>query len=389
MKKNILIIGPIPQKYGGNSFGGIATHIEGLAEELSNREYKITIWNYKIQKDKYYDNQNIHIKGNSYLSYLNIFFCLVKYFFQRKNYLDFKENILLCYKISRLRTIIKTTEFHAIHVHSLHETAPIAIRKISMENNIKIISTDHGFWQSKNFVFQQKKELYKLRNIASYVDEIIYISNYAYQKHLQNDFNQLNKLVKIPNPLTVGDQEVSHVKKSNKKVIFFNGLSETIKRKRFDLLLNAIQNNAFLKSKVKVIAIVNSIGLEFINNNIFDFEIDAYGAIPMSQVNELYAVSDLMVLPSNSESFGLVYIESLIRGIPIIGFDEVVTEFQKQMGCYIGEGFDADDDDPSNLSRKIIKVLNHKVDTKLIQSKSIEIFSWKNRVSEFEAIYNN
>lgn len=384
---NVLIIGPIPPVYGGKSYGGVATHIEGLAKELAKNKHNVTIWNYKLQKDKTY--KNISIVGNTYLSYLSIFLFLFTALFSGKKYLSLKDNVLLFYKKHRLGTILNSTKFDVIHVHSVHETAPIVIREILKNDNIRIISTDHGFWQTKKFIVNRFHILNKLKKIARHVNKIIYISDYAYEKHINNDFNQLNKLVKISNPLSSNINRIKIHKESHKKIIFFNGLSESIKRKRLDLVLNTIQQDDFLKNNIKVIAIVNDDGVRYIKNKSFDFEIEYYGPIPMIKVDELYAKSDLMVLPSVSESFGLVYIESLIRGIPIVGFDKVVTEFQELMKCYIGEGYSANNNNCDDLAKKIINVLNYNINSTLIQSKSIEIFSWENKVSEFESIYVN
>lgn len=388
MRKNILIIGPIPPKYGGKDFGGIATHIQGLTEELVKKGYKITIWNYKFQKEQYFNSRNIHIVGNDFINYFNLILCGFKVLLIKRNFLSFVENVLLEYKALRLREIFKSKRIDVVHVNSLHETTPLAIRRI-LKNPIRIISTDHGFWQSSNFIFQQKKHFSKLKNIVECVDKIIYISDYAYEKHLRYDFNQLGKLIKIQNPISISNMGLNLAKRSGKKVIFFNGLSESIKRKRLDLVLNAIENNNFLKNNVKVIAITNSRGMEFINQNVFSFEIEVYGPIAMEKVSSLYNNSDLMVLPSNSESFGLVYMEALMRGIPVIGFDKVITEFQKQIGVYIGEGFSADNNSHSELAIKIEKVLKKVIVSEEIIKETKNLFLWENKVAEFEKIYFN
>lgn len=45
------------------------------------------------------------------------------------------------------------------------------------------------------------------------------------------------------------------------------------------------------------------------------------GARSWAQVGEMYAASDLVVLPSRAESYGMVVTEALARGIPVVGSD--------------------------------------------------------------------
>ncbi|MDD4310689.1 MAG: glycosyltransferase family 4 protein [Candidatus Cloacimonetes bacterium] len=55
------------------------------------------------------------------------------------------------------------------------------------------------------------------------------------------------------------------------------------------------------------------------------------GALPNQQVRDMYQNFDAFVLPSYSETFGIVYIEAMYAGIPVIGvMGEGIAEFAMQ-----------------------------------------------------------
>src|SRR5690606_32540649 len=139
---------------------------------------------------------------------------------------------------------------------------------------------------------------------------------------------QQSKLVKIKNPIRVCEKVTKPKKTSDKTIIFFNGLTESIKIKQFDLLLKAIQEDKYLRTNINIVAIANTEAHNYVAQNKFDFEIELYTAIPWNKVKTLYLKSNLFVLPSKSESFGLAYLEALSFGVPIIAFEDVFNEFQ-------------------------------------------------------------
>jgi glycosyltransferase involved in cell wall biosynthesis len=68
------------------------------------------------------------------------------------------------------------------------------------------------------------------------------------------------------------------------------------------------------------------------------------GALPranhLSHVRDLLLRSQVVCLPSSSESFGMVFIEALACGTPIVGFGPTVREIGEAMGVPIGEALE-------------------------------------------------
>src|SRR5690606_9398648 len=95
---NILIIGSIPPKYGGDSYGGIATHIEGLTNALIKLDNNVTLWYHYPIKSRHYENLNI--VGNKYWWYLVSFFYGVFELLicRKKKFLSLKQHFLLSFQ---------------------------------------------------------------------------------------------------------------------------------------------------------------------------------------------------------------------------------------------------------------------------------------------------
>jgi len=106
-------------------------------------------------------------------------------------------------------------------------------------------------------------------------------------------------------------------------------------------------------------------------------------------LEELYAISDVMLLLSEKESFGLVALEAMACGVPCIGTNtggipEVITDGENGYICKLG--------DIEEIANKAIQLLS---DSSLYQnfvSNSVrtakEKFSAEKIVSEYEEVYN-
>jgi len=99
--------------------------------------------------------------------------------------------------------------------------------------------------------------------------------------------------------------------------------------------------------------------------------------------------SDVLVVPSRSESFPLGYVESLVLGTPIIGFYPSVSELEDILEMYIGEKYDHHHDSPLTLSRKIWKVLNTSFDRQKIRERILERMNWDNRFMDYDSVYRS
>jgi glycosyltransferase involved in cell wall biosynthesis len=79
------------------------------------------------------------------------------------------------------------------------------------------------------------------------------------------------------------------------------------------------------------------------------------GALPVGEVAKLYDQHDLFVLPSRMEGFGIVFVEALSRGLPIIARNDCAMPEIVQAPRY---GRLIDNDDPDHLASTILDALN-------------------------------
>jgi glycosyltransferase involved in cell wall biosynthesis len=270
-----------------------------------------------------------------------------------------------------------------------------------------LVATDHGMGVVSKFNLHKlygsldKNHLQKkVEEHIKIVDYIISVSNFAKTLLLEEFCSNINvkNIRAILNPLDtdklplLNREEVKEkLKLKEKKVIFFSGVSEPIKKKGLDILLKAISANNYLRKNCKLLVVTNEETITFIHDFVKEKHIDGLilGPQPWEKLIEYYNAADIFVLPSRTEGIGLVYEEALLAGVPVVGFPESVKELENLLGIYIGEIFDANKENEKNLNNKIIKVLKTGFDRGLLRKKVIDNLSWNVKFIEFEKVYRD
>ena len=106
-----------------------------------------------------------------------------------------------------------------------------------------------------------------------------------------------------------------------------------------------------------------------------------------TQLYPYYNAADIFVVPSRKESIGLVYAEALISGTPVVGYHQSIEELRRELGVYIGEGFNTMDEGPQALAEKIKKVLRTKIDRQDLHKAVVEKLSWEVKFQEYDQLY--
>jgi glycosyltransferase involved in cell wall biosynthesis len=106
------------------------------------------------------------------------------------------------------------------------------------------------------------------------------------------------------------------------------------------------------------------------------------GAKSQAELMYYYNAADLFILPSLMESFGLVFIEAMLCGCPVLGTPEALKEVlpSDESGFYIPPG------EIRELVRGIQRALERSWDREKIR-RSVVHFDWKESIHRFEQIY--
>jgi glycosyltransferase involved in cell wall biosynthesis len=383
-----LIIGPFPEKITGRSApGGIAGHIGGLFDFLELKGISVSMCYHRpfnVKKDGILNST----KKEWLSAIIHGFFLLL--FEKKHNFFDYsiRHNVAITYYVSTLKKYLKKISWDFIHIHSLHNPAAIAVKYLNYKG--QIIITDHGFYSNEHY--KTKKMRILLEQNYAIADKIVYISDFSYSRHNEEKLGNLGKLIKINNPFHFNGYPKkiytqSNDKNSEMKKIFFNGYGRSMKIKGLDILLHTMNRYPDLYKGIKLLLLCNENATKYVKKNVWNFDYELIGRTTHKNVLNIYSDADILVVPSRSESFGLVYIEALAIGIPVIGYYGVINEFKGALNSYIGESFDPSCEDEASLMEKIKNCLTMPFDADRVREGLINNYSWDILGHKFISLY--
>ncbi len=216
-----------------------------------------------------------------------------------------------------------------IHSHLINADIIAVLVKKLFNSKITLISTKHGYeeviqrdYEPDNFIIKRNLYYFISKYLIKNTDHNIAVSNGLADLYYNLQLTD-KKFPVIPHGINVPEME--RIRRTKLKIddheLIIVGRLEKIKGHEF--LVNAMPKvlSRFPSTRLKVlgegscagelIKQIKALGLED-KVDFLGFQSDPYSFILQS---------DIVVLPSLFEAFGLVYIESFALGVPVVAFD--------------------------------------------------------------------
>lgn len=318
--------------------GGVGVHIHTLSKKLVDEGHEVYVITYPHNDIKNIDG--IHVIGTKGISIPGLRGIL--FYFNSKK---------------ALKKLVKEKDIDIIHGHYLLP-AGLSATDVGKSENIKTYVTSHG----TDMLVTYKKHFFTrplIKKVLKNADVVLAVSNQLIDEILKTNIKGINEKTK----LYLNSVDISKFKPNNdysfkkemninKPIVLFVG--NVIKRKNVQLLIEAKKI-----SKVDYTLVIVGSGSEIgkLEDKILKENIkDVIFTGPRNNVNEIIPSCDLLILPSLSESFGLVLIEALACSKPVIGSNlpgikEIITK---------DVGFLIDPNNPEDVNEKISKILSDK-----------------------------
>jgi glycosyltransferase involved in cell wall biosynthesis len=425
------MVGLVPPEMGGGLDCGVASHVWDLAQQTARRGYEITVLAPLGRKKSYRDDSGIEVQNATRCRSARFIRSLIHLRRQtpifksgskaplsinpyytpgfspgsrmglifgsrfssacRSNLalISLRERIGVLAWTRTLAETLKQREPDLIHIHPLGH--PLALGLDCLNLRIPVVLTDHGFWQD----IHGERDLEKIRRTAGNAAGIIAVSRHCVEQEDRLGIQVKGMRTIILNPFDFPSASIpllpAESSPAGRKVVLFVAGVEPIRRKGLDLVLDAFVRNDDLRKSASLHIVTNEEGRDFAKPIIKARAIDGqvFPCQPRGRLLEMVATADTVVLPSRSEAFGLVLLEAVAAGVPIVGFAPTIGEFHNCMKIDVGESFDADTESSDDLARKIESVLSRPFDRKIMAERTREAFSWATLFPLYDKFYRS
>lgn len=333
--------------------------------------------------------QNESDKGNNYIELKNGNFIY-------KNTFNTLDRVLYFTKINKSYKALKNnTDINRVdlsHAHSLFVNGGIA-NELYKEYNINFITavrnTDLNLFFGK-MIHLRKKGVEILKNSS----KIIFISP-AYKKRLINDYIPMElkseieqKSVVIPNGINnYWFENINLNKKKNNNQIKLIYAGKIDKNKNVLNICKVVQklNNYGHNANLKIIG--KGPEKKKIEKYISNYDcIKLLNFMPKEELIYNYKNSDIFIMPSYNETFGLVYIEAMSQGLPIIYTqNEGVDGYFKEGSV----GYSVDPDNINDIINKIELIVTNYDEMSRNAVQKVQSFTWDKVSNQYIEIYKS
>lgn len=341
-------------EYPPRIVGGIARVVNDLSKRLIKDGHEVTVVTYREGNAPYFeDDKGVKV------------YRIDNYMINPNNFIDWimQMNFNMVAKASEI--IASEGKFDVIHAHDW--LVAYAAKTLKNSYHTPIVSTIHATESGRNSGIHDETQRYinDTEWMLTYEStEVIVNSNYM-KRELQSLFGlPFEKINVVPNGINVNmfsgiERDYEFRRKyalDNEKIILFMG--RLVYEKGIQHLISAmpkilagyhdaklvIAGKGGMTNELK--AQVNSMG---ISNKVY-----FTGYMDSKQVCKMYKCADVSVFPSTYEPFGIVALEAMLSGTPVVvsdigGLNEIVEHRENGMKSYAGN--------PNSIADSILELL--------------------------------
>lgn len=289
-----------------------------------------------------------------------------------------------------IRTQYNPRDFDLIHAHSLFSNGYIA-HSLSREHGIPYIVAVRD--TDVNTFFARMPHLRGMgRRILRDAKKVIFLSP-VYRDNALNRYlppNELQKVLHksavIPNGLD--PMWLSHRGKArgarpgNRVNVLFVG--QLVPRKNVASAIAAVKRLRDGGADARLTVIGKAVDAKELQKVKACPYAEYREPVDMESLIEIYRAHDLFLLPSRTETFGLVYAEAVSQGLPVLytrgqGFDGQFPDGQV--------GYAIDPNDPMDIAVKATRILDHYEEISARCITACDRFDWRGIEQTYRALY--
>ncbi len=279
--------------------GGAETHINNLAKNLAKKGVKVAVYTTYFGAEKATQEENWNNHTIKRFSYFNP---IIPYTLSKE-------------LVSAVNERIKAGTI--VHLQGYGKGIYDSVAKLCVKRNIPYVLTAHGFFHTKKFSFF--KNIYE-RTLGKYLvkNASVCIALTAMQIDKYKSLGA-KRIEVVPNGVDLNLFKNTKKKRNAEEILFVGRLSEN---KGIDILVKAFDKlkKEFPHAKLRIAgkdwgykkeldALIKELNIKCI---------DFTGEIEQKDLIELYNTCGIFVLPSRYEGFGIVQLEAMACGAPVI-----------------------------------------------------------------------
>lgn len=297
----------------------------------------------------------------------------------------------------KLLETVNPEKFDLVQAHTLFTDGNIAY-ELYKKYNIPYIVTVRGYTDIDSFFKIRFNLRSRGRQILEHASKVIFLSE-SNRQELLNGYihdatlksNIMNKSIILPNGIDdfwfENEYKPKTVQKTEPLNIIYVGKTMKLKNLLGTVkALNTLKNKKGIESKYTFIgATLEEAYAKDLKKEI-NVEYADIPAIPREELIKYYRNNDIFVMPSFSETFGLVYPEAMSQGLPVIYTKNQGFDGQFEEGSV---GYSVDSSNPQDIAEKILMVVENYETLSVNSLEGYKKFDWDHLSQLYIDIYKD